>query len=58
MTKRRGRGEGTIRQRQDGRYEVRMGLGRGQDGKRRRKSAFAATQGDAVKLLLRLGGEP
>ncbi len=53
---RRGNGEGSVRERVDGRWEVRVDLGRGIDGKRRRKSAFAATQADAVKLLRRLGG--
>lgn len=54
--RRRGRGEGSIRERQDGRWEVRVDLGRGPDGKRRRKSAFAATQAAAVGLLKRLAG--
>ena len=52
----RARGEGSIRQRQDKRWEARVDLGRGPDGKRRRKSAFAPTQGKAVKLLKRLAG--
>jgi integrase len=56
MARRRGRGEGSIRERSDGRWEVRVDLGRGSNGKRRRKSAFAATQADAVKLLKRLAG--
>ncbi len=56
MTRRRGRGEGSIRERADGRWEVRIDLGRGLDGKRRQKSAFAKTQGDAVQLLRKLGG--
>src|SRR5918996_802900 len=56
MAKRRGHGEGSVRQRKDGRWEVRVDLGRGPDGKRRRKSAFAATQAEAVRLLKRLGG--
>lgn len=56
MAKRRGHGEGSIRQRQDGRWEVRIDLGRGSNGKRRRKSAFAATQTEAVEILRRLGG--
>jgi len=54
--RRRGRGEGTIRQRADGRWEVRIDLGRGIDGKRRRKSSFAATQAEAIQLLRKLGG--
>ncbi len=52
----RGHGEGSIRERQDGRWEVRIDLGCGADGKRRRKRAFAPTQGEAVKLLKRLAG--
>ena len=54
--RRRGRGEGSIRERSDGRWEVRVDLGRGADGKRRRKSAFAPTQAAAVASLKRLAG--
>ncbi len=56
MSKRRGRGEGSIRHRSDGRWEVRIDLGRGPGGRRRRKSAFARTKADAVSLLRKLGG--
>ena len=56
MAKRRGRGEGSIRERADGRWEVRIDLGRGLDGKRRTKSAFAPTQADAVQQLKQLNG--
>jgi integrase len=56
MAKRRGHGEGSIRERRDGRWEVRVDIGRGPDGKRRRKSAFALTQAEAVKLLKKLAG--
>jgi integrase len=56
MARRRGRGEGSIRERADGRWEVRVDLGRGSNGKRRRKSAFAPTQAKAVTLLKRLAG--
>src|SRR5688572_21028280 len=56
MATRRGRGEGTITQRADGRWMVRMDLGRGADGQRQRKAAYAATQAEAIKLLKRLGG--
>jgi integrase len=56
MAKRRGHGEGSIHKRIDDRWEVRVDLGRGPDGKRRRKSAFAATQAEAIKLLKRLNG--
>lgn len=54
--RRRGRGEGSVRQRADGRWEVRIDLGRGLDGKRQRKSAFADTQADAIDRLRELGG--
>jgi len=56
MTRRRGKGEGSIRERADGRWEVRIDLGRGLDGRRRQKSAFAATQAEAVQALRKLGG--
>jgi integrase len=56
MARKRGRGEGSIRERKDGRWEVRVDIGRGADGKRRRKSAFAATQAEAVKQLKKLAG--
>ncbi len=46
MAKRRGHGEGSITQRADGRWHVRLDLGRGADGKRRRKHAYAATQAE------------
>jgi integrase len=52
----RGKGEGTISKRADGRWQVRVPLGRGPDGRRRRKYAYAATQGDAVRLLKGLSG--
>ena len=51
-TRRRGKGEGSIRQRADGRWEVRIDLGRGVDGKRRQKSVFAATEADAIAELI------
>ena len=54
--RRRGRGEGSIRERSDGRWEVRIDLGRGATGKRRRKSVFATTHAEAVQLLRKLGG--
>jgi hypothetical protein len=56
MANRRGKGEGSIRERADGRWEVRIDLGRGLDGKRQTKSAFAHTQADAVRALKRLNG--
>jgi integrase len=56
MNKRRGKNEGSIRHRQDGRWEVRVDIGRGSDGKRRRKTAYALTNDEAITLLRRLGG--
>jgi integrase len=57
MSGRRGHHEGSIRQRTtDGRWEVRIDLGRGPNGKRRRKSAFAPTQAAAITLLKQLNG--
>lgn len=53
---RRGKGEGSIVQRPDGRWQVQIDLGRGIDGKRRRKFAYVATQAEAVKKLRKLGG--
>jgi integrase len=55
--RRRGRGEGTITKRPDGRYQVRVELGRDEIGKRRRKYAYADTEAGAVKLLKRLQRE-
>jgi integrase len=52
--KRRGKGEGSIRQRADGRWEVRIDLGRGLDGKRRQKSVCTETEADAIAELKKL----
>jgi integrase len=56
MAKRRGHGEGSITQRRDGRWMVSLDLGRGLDGRRRRKHAYADTQAAAVAVLRKLGG--
>lgn len=56
MAKRRGHGEGSITQRADGRWMVRVDLGRGVNGKRRRKTAYTHTEAGAVAQLRRLGG--
>src|SRR5687768_10686954 len=56
MVKRRGHREGSITERSDGRWQVQVDLGRALNGERRRKYAYAATQGQAVDLLRRLGG--
>jgi hypothetical protein len=47
--KRRGKGEGLIRQRSDGRWEARLDLGRDLDGKRMTRSVYAWTQADVVR---------
>jgi integrase len=54
--KRRGHGEGTISQRGDGRWQVRVNLGRGDNGRRQRKYAYTGTQAAAVRKLKELGG--
>jgi integrase len=51
MAKRRGRGEGTISQRADGTWQGRVDLGRGEDGRRRRKVVYGATR-EAVSTAL------
>lgn len=56
MAKRRGHGEGSVSQRPDGRWQVRIDLGRGPDGRRQRKYAYAATQAAAIEQLRKLGG--
>jgi integrase len=56
MAKRRGKGEGSITQRSDGRWMVRVNLGRRADGRRQRKAAYAPTQAAAIKLLKKLAG--
>jgi hypothetical protein len=50
MAKRRGKGEGSIAQRQDGRWQARISLG-WKSGKRHVKYLYAATRGDVAKLL-------
>src|SRR5690349_9318851 len=55
-SRRRGRGEGSISLRPDGRWQARVDLGRGEDGRRRRKTVYAATrEGVAKKLNVLLG---
>jgi integrase len=49
-TRRRGRGEGGVYQRADGRWEARLDLG-WHDGKRRRRSFFGHTRAEAVGKL-------
>jgi len=55
VTRRRGPGEGSITPRKDGRYQVRIDLGRDPGtGARRRLYRYAATERAAVMLLRRL----
>ncbi len=49
--KRRAKGEGTIGKLADGRYVARLELGRGPDGKRRRKAFYGATKEEVTKKL-------
>lgn len=56
MAKRRGRGEGTISQRADGRWQGRVDLGRGDAGRRRRKVVYGATRQAVSTELNRLLG--
>jgi integrase len=56
MARRRGHGEGSISERPDGRWQGRVDLGRGLDGKRRRKYVYGATEGAVVKAMKRLNG--
>ena len=51
MTKRRGRGDGTIRERNDGRWEGRIELGYGPTGNRRQKSVFGRTRREVVAKM-------
>ena len=53
---RRGHGEGSIAQRKDGRWEVRVDLG-WEGGRRRYKAVYAKTQAEAIKKLTTLRAE-
>jgi len=52
--RRRARGEGSITRRSDGRFQVRIDLGRDPLGKRQRKYEYADTEAGAAKVLRRL----
>lgn len=56
MAKRRGHGEGSITQRADGRWMGRVDIGRGVDGRRRRKAVYAPTERELIKKLKGLHG--
>jgi integrase len=51
MAKRRGAGEGLVRQRADGRWEARLSLG-WRDGKRQRHSVYGTTQAEVLDELI------
>src|SRR5688500_1630082 len=53
MAKRRGKGEGSIVQRADGRWMGRVDLGRGPDGRRQRKTVYGATRQAVAEQLNR-----
>ena len=44
-------GDGSVRKRKDGRWEARVSLGYGPDGKRRRKSIIRHTQAEVVSEM-------
>jgi integrase len=54
--RRRGPGEGTIRERVDGRWEGRLTTGRGADGRQQTRSVFGKTRAEAVAKLDTLKG--
>jgi integrase len=54
MKKRRGRNEGAIRQRPDGRWEARASFGYDLAGRRIRKSVYGATKSEVAQKLARL----
>ena len=51
MSKRRGNGEGNIRKRKDGRYEVSVMVGYHPDGRRKRKYLYGKTRREVVDKL-------
>ena len=56
VAKRRGKGEGSVGKRADGRWQARVDLGRGPNRKRRRKIAYGTTRREAATALNRLLG--
>lgn len=56
MAKRRGKGEGTISRRSDGRWQGRVDMGRGPDGARQRKVVYGDTRAAVAKQLNSLLG--
>jgi integrase len=58
MTRRRARGEGTIRKRADGRYEARATVGYDSHGRQLRKSVYARTEAEVIDKLTKLRLRP
>jgi integrase len=56
MERRRGKGEGSISQRSDGRWMGRVNLGRGADGRRKRKYVYGDTEGDVIRQMKKQNG--
>ena len=52
--KRRGRGEGLIRERTDGSWEARISIGFDTDGKRISRSVYSKTKGEVQEKLRKL----
>src|SRR4051794_39361019 len=50
-TTRRSKGDGTIRKRADGRWEARLELGRGENGKLRVQSFYGATRREVTEKI-------
>lgn len=55
--KRRGRGEGLIRERENGLWEARISLGYGGDGKRKARSVYGKTKAEVQEKLRKLQGD-
>lgn len=56
MATRRGHGEGSIVQRADGRWMGAIDIGRGSDGRRRRKVVYGRTERDVIRKMKTLHG--
>lgn len=54
----RGKGEGSIRQRADGRWEARITIGRNSRGRQRRKAIYGKTQGEVIAKMKKVGTKP
>jgi len=54
MAKRRGKGEGSLQRRKDGRWAVTLSAGYREDGKLLRKTVYGATQEEALANAQRM----